>query len=446
VFQFDFLNDDFSKLPKGLQEIINDPKRCKKLIIYINPPYAEAASSTTPTGTGQNKQDVATAHKTSEKYKPLIGRAINELFAQFLVRIYHLMPHAKLATFGTLKYVNSQNFIKFREYFQAEYKNGFVCRANTFDNVNGKFPIGFLIWDLAKKKKITDVKVDVYETDKLSTQCRFTEEKLFYVNDKGKFIVDWIRKYFDKKGEKIGYLRFQGTDFQTSSNVFITSCPTENDIRESKITNVTMNNLIEMCIYFSVRYCIEATWINNGDQFLYPNNKYKTDLGFQNDCLAFALFHNKNRIQSKYGVNHWIPFMEAEIDAKDTLESHTLIRFITGKIIQNGYSNLFEREEEKYCIKREFSPEAKKVFDAGRELWRYYHTTISSPSGGGRVGAVNASLYDIREYFQERNEKGKMNAKSDDEKYNELIENLRFALRILAKKIEPKVYEYGFLK
>jgi len=41
VFQFDFLNDEFTKLPQGLQDIINDPKQRKKLIIYINPPYAE---------------------------------------------------------------------------------------------------------------------------------------------------------------------------------------------------------------------------------------------------------------------------------------------------------------------------------------------------------------------------------------------------------------------
>ena len=41
VFQFDFLNDDFSKLPQSLQDIINDPEKRKKLVIYINPPYAE---------------------------------------------------------------------------------------------------------------------------------------------------------------------------------------------------------------------------------------------------------------------------------------------------------------------------------------------------------------------------------------------------------------------
>jgi 16S rRNA G966 N2-methylase RsmD len=42
VFQFDFLNDDFTMLPKPLQAIINDPEKRKKLVIYINPPYAEA--------------------------------------------------------------------------------------------------------------------------------------------------------------------------------------------------------------------------------------------------------------------------------------------------------------------------------------------------------------------------------------------------------------------
>ncbi|TAE15893.1 MAG: hypothetical protein EAZ95_08210, partial [Bacteroidetes bacterium] len=40
VFQFDFLNDDFSKLPKDLQDVITNPKTQEKLVIYINPPYA----------------------------------------------------------------------------------------------------------------------------------------------------------------------------------------------------------------------------------------------------------------------------------------------------------------------------------------------------------------------------------------------------------------------
>jgi hypothetical protein len=39
-----------------------------------------------------------------------------------------------------------------------------------------------------------------------------------------------------------------------------------------------------------------------------------------------------------------------------------------------------------------------------------------------------------------------MNSTSTDETYSELIENMRRNIKILAQKIEPKVYEYGFLK
>ena len=59
---------------------------------------------------------------------------------------------------------------------------------------------------------------------------------------------------------------------------------------------------------------------------------------------------------------------------------------------------------------------------------------------------VNASLYDIKAFFKGRDEKGRMNATSTDEHFNALMENLRVTLQNLAKKIEIKVYVYGFLK
>lgn len=86
----------------------------------------------------------------------------------------------------------------------------------------------------------------------------------------------------------------------------------------------------------------------------------------------------------------------------------------------------------------QFSDEAVAVFDAGRELWKYYHAQ--------KDVNVNASLYDIREYFQGRNDKGRMNARSNDERYTELISELRNKLALLADKIKPIVYEYEFLK
>ncbi|MDR1183100.1 MAG: hypothetical protein LBL13_14120, partial [Bacteroidales bacterium] len=83
-FQFDFLNDDFEKLPQRLQNIINDEKLRQKLIIYINPPYAENTSYGIKSKKGVSKS------KTYEKYKRLIGNGINEVFAQFFMRVYEL--------------------------------------------------------------------------------------------------------------------------------------------------------------------------------------------------------------------------------------------------------------------------------------------------------------------------------------------------------------------
>ncbi|MBR4625520.1 MAG: hypothetical protein IKO56_08305, partial [Alphaproteobacteria bacterium] len=86
----------------------------------------------------------------------------------------------------------------------------------------------------------------------------------------------------------------------------------------------------------------------------------------------------------------------------------------------------------------QFTETAQSVLSAGRELWRYYHTMEDANP--------NASLYDIKEYFQGRNENGKMNASSTDPVYTSLLNKLKDSLRLLGEEIKPKVYEYGFLK
>jgi hypothetical protein len=63
-----------------------------------------------------------------------------------------------------------------------------------------------------------------------------------------------------------------------------------------------------------------------------------------------------------------------------------------------------------------------------------------------QVVSVNASFYDIREFFQGRKDSGAMNTSSKDEIYNALLAALRNALKTLMAKIQPNVYEYGFLK
>ncbi len=443
VFQFDFLNDDFTKLPQSLQDIINDPEKRKKLVIYINPPYAEATTAKTVTRTGENKAGVTTNFKIKELLNSKIGNASNEIFALFMAIIYEKMQGCILGQFSTLKFVNGSNFKTFKDFFLAEYVIGFVVPADTFDNVKGSFPIGFTIWNTSVKSKIGTISADVFDKN-----GNYSGNKNFYGNLPNS-INKWVVKYQSNKENSIGTLFYRGNDFQNQKFIYIDLGSTK--AHDSELY-LNYNNLIEACIYFSVRHCITATWLNDRDQFLYPNDGWTNDVEFQNDCLAFTLFHGQNKITSSEGTNHWIPFTEQEVNAKEKFESHFMTDFINGKIKPEELLSIdvFKNQENipiqtnQGTDKREFSAEATAVFDAGRELWRYYHQIASQARND--YYNVNASLYDIREFFQGRNEQGRMNTKSTDPKYTELIGNLRHKLNLLADKIKPKVYEYEFLK
>jgi hypothetical protein len=408
VFQFDFLNDKFDALPEGLREIINDPEKRKKLIVYINPPYAEASSTAAAMGTGHSKAGVSTTNKMGEKYQPSIGKATNEISALFMARIYDELSGCKLAIFSKMKFVCTQNFIKFRFFFKAAYKSGFVVRGNTFDNVSGQFPIAFTVWDLDGKSFPKYIDTDIPETG---------GKKRFW-DDLNKSINNWMKQFNIQSPATLGLMIMDAPDFQKIHQPIITLMKGS---RHAVFYSFTAKNFIMGCIYFSVRLCIDPTWLNDRDQFLFPNDLWKDDVEFQHDCLVFALFHGQNRISCADGTNHWIPFTEKEVNAKEKFASNFMSAFLKDK---------------------QLSVEAQAVLDAGRELWKHYHEKIKT----NKTASVNASFYDIREFFQGRKENGTMNTKSNDETYNALIKTLREKQKTLAAKIEPQVYEYGFLK
>ena len=431
VFQMDFLNDDFSKCPEELQDIINDPKKREKLVIYINPPYAEASNAKTITKTGINKAKVATETKVYTNYQQKIGTAAREIFAQFLIRIYEELQRCKLGQFATLKALCASNFVEFRSVFRAKLNRLFVVPANTFDNVKGNFPIGFFVWDTSEKEQFNEIQADVFDA---SGEYSGTKLISSYSNDK--YVIDWLKQYHDKNNpDFIGYLRMCGTDMQHNKDIFICNKLSDNDLKYRLFTPITKNNVIQTSIYCSIRHVIEPTWLNDRDQFLFPNDGWKNDSEFQSNCLIFAIFNNN--ISAERGKNHWIPFTEQEIGCKKAFKSHFMSDFIAGKIEHKKWEQTSFFETQELSWKDVLSNEAKAVFAAGRELWRYYHAQKNANP--------DASFYDIRKYFQGETN-GRMNATSEDEKYTALIQDLRGKMKVLAAKIAVKVYEYGFLK
>ncbi|GAA8808591.1 hypothetical protein Hpoki86_14220 [Helicobacter pylori] len=440
VFQFDFLNDDFKKAPKSLQEILNDKEKRKKLIIYINPPYAEAGNKAKMSGTGEHKAKVARNNKTHEAYKNSLGSGANELFAQFFMRIYMELNGCIMASFSKLKYLNSSNFKKFREVFKAKFLEGFMVPADSFDNVKGQFPIGFLVWDTATPppplKPTNAINLEVFDS-----LGEFLGYKTFkpMIMDKVKSINEWFKIYKDEQ-DYLGILVYDAPDFSHQNTNYLQNHKGTSHLHYE---NLTPTNLLIGAIYFSIRHCIKATWQNDRDQFYAPyDDAFQDDSEFKNNCLIFMLFHTQNRITTTQGTNHFIPFSETEVNAKERYSSHALLDFLKGKIKEEGDSLFLNAKKENKPL--EFSQSASRVFDAGREIYRYYHTQDST----NRLYNANASLYDIKEFFQGRNAQGKLNlpAKAKDEYYKQLYANLQDALKDLAKEIQPKVYEYGFLR
>ena len=443
VFQFDFLNDEFTKLPQPLQDIINDPEKRKRLVVYINPPYVEAVNSRTRTGTGDNRDNVARDNRMYKDYLSKLGKGAREVFVQFITRIYYEIPTCWIAEFSTLKILQSQNFRDFRDVFQAKLETLFIVPAYTFDNVKGKFPIGFFIWNCNVANRFSKITADVYNAEAIQIAHKVIQT----VAEKG-VLLNWLQQYYDQTQpaeKRLAYMVHGPSDFQNSKLIYCTLHPSQAVIEKSRTHHIVLNNLFPFCLFLTIRHSVAPTWLNDRDQFLYPDEGWQTDKEFQNDCFAAALFHTQNKISCKEGTNHWIPFTEQEVDAKEKFESHFMTDFILGKLADRQLSDqsttsLRELGAEKSFVPTEplvFSPEATAVFDAGRELWRYYH---AQPNAN-----PNASYYDIREYFQQRNKKGRINPTSKDAEYNRLLSNLKTAMEALRLKIVPKVYEYGFL-
>jgi len=234
-----------------------------------------------------------------------------------------------------LKSLQGSNFKAFKQIFKPKLKNLFLVPSYAFDNVNGKFPIGFFIWNGLIKEEFKQIKADVY-----NEKGEFLQYKNVYSYGDSRRINQWIARFNDKDVDNIGCMINPSSDFQQNKLLNIAM---NKGIDHNQYLFLTANNLIVACIYFAVRHCIEANWLNDRDQFLYPNRLWEEDKEFQSDCLAFTLFHTQNRITSKDGTNHFIPFSEEELEINySTFTSSFMYDFIKGKIKQSSSNdNLF---------------------------------------------------------------------------------------------------------
>ncbi|MBO5439000.1 MAG: hypothetical protein J6A23_15180, partial [Thermoguttaceae bacterium] len=343
-FQYDYLNDDITdsgeidytltnKVPLKLREAI---QKGKKILVLINPPYAEVGSGITTTNFKKGVAGTRWANVGMMKY----GKATNELFMQFITRIAKEIPNAVLAIFSTLKYVNSQTLEQFRNVWNAHYLGGFVIHNRAFEGLKGNFPIGFLIWQTHQNvtnTPIQEISCEVLEKDGTPSG----EKKFFNISNKS-LLTNWIVRIKSNNTEilpvknavtpatrttdlrckywadnAIAYLFVNSNDFQhaTDTALFSTGYSGGHGLY------VNAENLWKVAIVFTVRRIIKPTWLNDRDQFLQPSEELTEE--FKNDCLIWMLFNGSNLTASaddlewngrKWSiVDHFIPYTESEV-------------------------------------------------------------------------------------------------------------------------------------
>jgi hypothetical protein len=453
-FQYDYLNDDITdegqidysltnKVPLSLRKAIAEGK---KILVLINPPYAEAANSQGNEG----KTDVAKTRMGALMNKADYGYAARELFVQFLARMAVEIPTATLAMFSTLKYVNAPNFEQFRERWNAQYLAGFVVHSKSFEGLKGDFPIGFLIW---KTDQQAHTKTPMHEvvTEVLNKTAMPIGEKVFYNLPSKLFLSEWITRL--KKNDEdviplinavtpvkkvdhvrntkwaanaIGHFFCNGNDLQNSGTM-TALFSSVHSIGHAGGYFVTADNLGKIAIVFAVRRLIKPTWLNDRDQFLQPTGEL-TD-AFKTDCLLWMLFNGSNLTASandlewngqKWSiVNHFIPYTEEDVDAPDRFESDFMVQYLADKTL---------------------SAEATAVLDAGRTLWKAYfaHTDVRTVRDQYKLNRPDVGWYQIRNALAERNKSG------DTTPVN--FTPFESAYQALTDKLRPQVFSLGFLR
>ena len=458
-FQYDYLNDDITddgtidytltnKIPQGLRQAIAEGK---KILVLINPPYAEATNSANASISGKGNETSTKEGIAKTKVGTLAmdgyGKASNELFMQFVARIAKEIPRATLAMFSKLKYITAPTLEEFRTNWNAKYLGGFVVDSKSFDGLKGNFPIGFLIWKTninAKKiSEITEITAEI-----LDKKVQAIGERTFYSAPESQLLTTWIERVKANKTEVIPLKNvitpastskdLRGTKWADNAIAWL-NCP-GNDLQQANLTAilssgfssgrglfVTAKNLWQAAIVFSVRRLIKPTWLNDRDQFLQPTGVLTEE--FKTDCLIWMLFNGSNLTASANDlewnnrnwsiVNHFIPFTEEEVGSPERFESDFMVEYLKDK---------------------KLSKEARAVLAEGKKLWQAYfeNTDVRSVREELKLNRPDVGWYQIRNALKKRNESGDF-AVVPFKPFEE-------AYKALSEKLQPMVYELGFLK
>jgi len=397
IFQFDWLNDNESKLPENLKHDLRNKEI--KWLFFINPPYAESG-----TGIGKEyKHGVKFGNIADEMKKSGMGKCANEIALQFLYRIER--DFAKrgyyLGLFATPKWITKTSVESFRRIWHPIFHGGFMLNAsehfiqqrtkNKLElKAHGNFPILFSLLDRLTKTKTEWTEQDwtYCEIDKLAKNVNtqtfsvFDAERLSFrdyffsldTTEKTRKIPIMASTVIRTGGTSritgnvsfnfVGSIKIASVDFQDKQKSFFqSSLPTSHEVCMTKENYKSV--LTGFALYKSVKY----HWTKHDDIFYAPHrNLTKKEIA---DCMLYALLDSKNNTAT------------------------TTVEIRGEKFILQNWFNPFDTEKFDWSHLSKFGKQALAELTHYCEnivQWR----TLQTPYGNNKGNGVWLGLYQYR--------------------------------------------------
>jgi len=232
---------------------------------------------------------------------------------------------------------------------------------------------------------------------------------------------------------------------KTAKNSFAFLSMNSNDVQHANTTFMlssaygrgygmpVMKDNIERCFaVWCARVLPDHTWSNDRDQFQQPNCELPDD--FISDCAVWCLYHGSNQTSAlkdvEYKGTKWQvrnQFYPYSVEWLRSLES----------MPQEVYSQLRSAKDtyvSTWLSGRTLSTEAQALLDAGRKMYEVFYREYANLNRTKyKLSYWDAGFYQIR------------NALLDAGKGLVELNDVKMAHNKMRAKLQPKVYEYGFL-
>ena len=378
------------------------------------------------------------------------GHVKRELFAQFMFRVSHELPkNTYLGMFSKLKYLNAPDSIEYRDkHFNFKYEKGFLFKSTTFHGVKGKYPIGFLIWNLSKPSQSKTVEIDIANEEAQTIGVKHLQliEKKDVLNNwfprpqnSNDCILPPLSNGITVKNDNtdtrhrarpdfLASVCSNGNDFQHAKYVVMLSSPNAS----AGAFTVIKDNFEKALTLHAVKKIPKQTWLNDRNQFLIPRTEPTKE--FLNDCVVWSLFASSNETTALKNVS----YLGSTYQIKNNFYPFRLDEIKHWEIKDPDFRQQLTKDENRFVAdwlsKNNLSDEAKEVIEKAKAVYKLFYANLNQmATNKWKIDTWDAGWYQVRRCLTEHN------LAIDD------IKELSKANEQLANKILPQIETFGFL-